>query len=143
MKVNYNLNIVGDKTNKKILLIHGVGFSYANCFKSIIAKLSKTYCIISPELPGHGNNTLGRLSSVEDVAEDLEKSLMLEDIVNIECAYGISLGASIALQISLNKKINVNNLIIDGGQYESMGEMIEPFSKVMAEQFDNLKTEFI
>lgn len=26
MKVNYNLNIVGDKTNKKILLIHGVGF---------------------------------------------------------------------------------------------------------------------
>lgn len=139
MKVNYNLNIIGNNDMKKVLLIHGVGFNYENCFNKIINKLKKKYCIISPELPGHGSETVGILSSVEDVAKDLEESLLSEGINHIACVYGISLGASIAVQIALNGQIKIDRLIIDGGQYESMGEMIEQFSTVMAEQFDNLK----
>lgn len=90
-------------------------------------------------MPGHGSETIGILSSVEDVARDLEESLLSEGINHIACVYGISLGASIAVQIALNGQIKIDKLIIDGGQYESMGEMIEQFSTVMAEQFENLK----
>lgn len=41
MKANYNLNIVGNTGMKKVLLIHGVGFNYKNCFNEIINKLKK------------------------------------------------------------------------------------------------------
>lgn len=41
MKVNYNLNIIGNNDMKKVLLIHGVGFNYENCFNKIINKLKK------------------------------------------------------------------------------------------------------
>ena len=139
MKANYNLNIVGNTDMKKVLLIHGVGFNYKNCFNEIINKLKKSYCVVSPEWPGHGSETVGILSSVEDVARDLEESLLSEGINHIACVYGISLGASIAVQIALNGQIKIDKLIIDGGQYESMGEMIEQFSTVMSEQFANLK----
>lgn len=139
MRANYNLNIVGNTDMKKVLLIHGVGFNYKNCFNEIINKLKKNYCVLSPELPGHGSKTIGILNSVEDVAKDIEESLLSEGINHIACVYGISLGASIAVQIAFNGKIKIDKLIIDGGQYESMGEMIEQFSSVMSEQFINLK----
>lgn len=139
MRANYNLNIVGNTDMKKVLLIHGVGFNYKNCFNEIINKLKKNYCVLSPELPGHGSETIGILNSVEDVAKDIEESLLSEGINHIACVYGISLGASIAVQIALNGQIKIDKLIIDGGQYESMGEMIEQFSSVMSEQFINLK----
>lgn len=90
-------------------------------------------------MPGHGSKTIGILNSVEDVAKDIEESLLSEGINHIACVYGISLGASIAVQIAFNGKIKIDKLIIDGGQYESMGEMIEQFSSVMSEQFINLK----
>lgn len=139
MKANYNLNISGNKDMKKVLLIHGVGFSYKRCFNKMVNTLKEYSCVISPELPGHGTETIGRLDLVEDVTKDLEEALLLEDIDHIECVYGISLGASIAVQLALNSKIKIDKLIIDGGQYESMGEMIEQFSNIMAEQFENLK----
>lgn len=139
MRANYNLNIVGNTDMKKVLLIHGVGFNYKNYFNEIINKLKKNYCVLSPELPGHGSETIGILNSVEDVAKDIEESLLSEGINHIACVYGISLGASIAVQIALNGQIKIDKLIIDGGQYESMGEMIEQFSSVMSEQFINLK----
>lgn len=135
----YNLNITGDKDMNKVMLIHGVGFNYNNCFYKLIRKLEKGYCVISPELPGHGNKTIGTLNSVEDVAKELEFALLSEGINHIECVYGISLGASIAVQIAFDGQIKIDKLIIDGGQYESMGEMIEQFSTVMADQFENLK----
>lgn len=52
MKANYNLNIIGNNDTKKVLLIHGVGFNYENCFNKMINKLKKNIALYHQNYQG-------------------------------------------------------------------------------------------
>lgn len=129
------LHIIGDKSKKRIMLIHGVSFYWETCFKRIIELLKKDYCLIIPELEGHCSEGINPMKSVNHTAERIIKELSEVGIQSLDLLYGISLGASIALEICLKNRIEVLQLLLDSGQYESMGEMTEQFSDIMADQF--------
>lgn len=132
------MKIIGDLNNPKIMLVHGAGFHWDNCFGKIIASLKKDYCFLIPALPGHCDEKKGLMESVEKTAIEIGKQLSDENVKEINTIYGVSLGASVALEIALNNTVNIKKLILDGGQYVSMGDKTEFFSKVMSKQFMNL-----
>ena len=135
MKDAFNLHIIGDKNEKKVLLIHGVGFYWETCFEKLIKQLEDHCCIIVPELEGHCKQPSSVMTSVMNTADKIVEELKNAGIKTIDLVYGISLGASIALEICLKKQIELKCMLLDSGQYESMGEMTQQFSEIMTQQF--------
>ncbi|WP_243128198.1 hypothetical protein [Clostridium niameyense] len=70
-KEKSKLHIIGDSHNKKVLLIHGMGFYWEKCFFSIINELKKKYCLLIPELEGHNLDSVGEISSVYSSANNI------------------------------------------------------------------------
>lgn len=132
------MKIIGDLNKSKIMLIHGAGFHWNNCFREVIRSLKDDHCIIIPFLPGHCDERKELMESVEKTSIDITKQLFRENIKEIDIVYGISLGASVALEIALNNAITIRKIVLDGGQYVSMGEQAEFFSGIMSKQFMNL-----
>lgn len=132
----YSMKIIGKLSNPKILLIHGAGFYWKSCFCNIVNSLKDDYCLFIPQLSGHDLTANGTIETVEKVANTISEELYeIGNIKKFNIVYGISLGASIALELVLQKFIKADKLILDGGQYVSMGNNIDFFSSVMAEQF--------
>ena len=70
---------------------------------------------------------------------DIEKGHVRNHrIEELDCIYGISLGASIAIEIALRDCIRINKLILDGGQFESMGIMKKIDAYFMAKEFQKV-----
>lgn len=134
-KSSFKLHIVGDLSKKRVMLIHGMGFDWKRCFGSIANELEQEYCVLIPELNGHNRENKGTFTTVYDSADEIINEIEKLQITEIECLYGISLGASIALEIALRKKILIKKLLLDGGQYESMGMKKYFFSFCMAMEF--------
>lgn len=97
----FELHIIGDPSKKKVLLIHGMGFQWKFCFKKVIEELKRNYCLILPELGGHNMQGLGGFSNVYECADEIITSIRNHRIEELDCIYGISLGASIAIEIAL------------------------------------------
>ena len=91
-----------------------------------------------PELEGHCRKPTKYMSSVSVSATEILDEIKEKGITQIDVVYGITLGASIALEIAMKNQLIISHLILDSGQYESMGEMTEQFSVIMAQQFLNL-----
>ncbi|WP_320994628.1 alpha/beta hydrolase, partial [Hungatella sp.] len=117
------IHLLGNKNGKRILLIHGMGFNWKNCFDKVLHILGKDYYFIIPELPGHSASSSGAVTSVILSADYISTALLKKGINYVDTVYGISLGASIALELALKGDIRIKKLILDGGQYESMGNM--------------------
>lgn len=135
MKDVSNLHIIGEKNEKKVLLIHGVGFYWQTCFEKLIKQLENHCCVIVPELEGHSKQPSNVMTSVMNTADIIVDELKNAGIETLDLIYGISLGASIALEICLKKQIKLKCVFLDSGQYESMGEMTQQFSEIMTQQF--------
>lgn len=132
------MHIIGDNRKPKAMLIHGAGFYWETCFADIVNQVKDKCCLLIPELEGHCCEPDERMVSVHASADRIIQALIRHDCREIDVVYGISLGASVALEIALQNSINISNLILDSGQYESMGEMTEHFSAIMADEFAKL-----
>ena len=71
-------------------------------------------------------------------ADEIITSIRNHRIEELDCIYGISLGASIAIEIALRDCIRINKLILDGGQFESMGIMKKIDAYFMAKEFQKV-----
>lgn len=131
----YNCHFIGYKENPKILLIHGMGFYWNNCFRKIIDELKSIYFLIIPELEGHHNIKEATNIKITECIEWLENILISNHINKIDAVYGISFGASIAVEFARRKNITVHNLILDGAQFVDQGMMKRLSSWIMAWQF--------
>ena len=139
MKREYcNIHIIGNPKGKKILLIHGMGFYWCKCFSSIIKELKEKYCLLIPELKGHAPNCKEHINSVYESAIEIESELKYEDIEEIDLVYGISLGAAIALEIAIRNNITLNKLILDGGQYKSIGDKKFEYAEIISKEFEKI-----
>lgn len=128
------IHLLGNRNGKRVLLIHGMGFNWKNCFDKVLHILGKGYYFIIPELSGHNALSDGAVTSVIHSAGCISNLMQGKGIDHVDTVYGISLGASIALELALKGDIKINKLILDGGQYESMGNMKYIFSLIMAWQ---------
>lgn len=132
------IHLRGNRNGKRVLLIHGMGFNWKNCFDKVLHILGKNYYFIIPELSGHNASSDGAVTSVIHSAAYISNLLQMKGINQVDTVYGISLGASIALELAFKGDIKINKLILDGGQYESMGNMKYIFSLIMAWQMERV-----
>lgn len=134
-KAKFDFHVIGNQENPKVLLVHGMGFYWQRCFAPLMEELKTEYCLIVPELPGHRQERERGFPSVLICAEYIEDYLQAEGFTELAAVYGISLGASIAVEIALRGRVEIDKLVADGGQYESMGLLKALYAVVMAWQF--------
>lgn len=93
---------------------------------------------VSTNIILHNMQGLGGFSNVYECADEIITSIRNHRIEELDCIYGISLGASIAIEIALRDCIRINKLILDGGQFESMGIMKKIDAYFMAKEFQKV-----
>lgn len=81
-----------------LVLLHGWAMSSA-VFGEALQNLSNEFCVLAPDLPGHGQSTAGQDYSLDSLAQDLAlwmEGLQLADVRLL----GWSLGGQIALRLA-------------------------------------------
>jgi pimeloyl-ACP methyl ester carboxylesterase len=104
----------GKENEEIILLIHPSAVMW-DYFEYVVPLLEKDYHIVIPALPGYDEDELGDFTSVEEIATELAGWLKAQGHTSLELVYGCSMGGSIALRMLADRKIDIQNAVIDGG----------------------------
>ncbi|MCR5099451.1 MAG: alpha/beta hydrolase [Lachnospiraceae bacterium] len=115
----------GEKTNKPIMLIHGMA-NTSDLFDPILPYLTDYYVIVC-ELDGHSKEEPGVFASVSDAAEKLEKYVKESLDGGLYGLLGFSLGGTIATEIISRGVMEVEKTILDAAFVIKMGLMTYPF----------------
>lgn len=93
-------HILSGGSGPSILFLHGAGANAAS-FEGIMQRLSGTYNVVAPDLPGHGATRRGarNRSGLFEIAEDVA-SLVAAQFQQPLLIVGHSAGGAIALQLS-------------------------------------------
>jgi len=105
----------GTDNKKYIILIHPLGVDW-HFFEKVYPTLAKEYHVIIPVIPGMDlEDPSSQFTSIEEIAEDIEKFLTNRNIPELEYAYGCSMGGGIIIRMTANGRIKMNNIIVDAG----------------------------
>lgn len=118
----------GDKSNKSILLIHGMA-NTSNLFDPILPYL-KDYYVIVCELDGHSSKESGLFISVTDAAQKIEKYVKDDLDGRLYGLLGFSLGGTIATELISRGNIEVERTVLDAAFVIKMGIMTYPFKLI-------------
>ena len=103
----------GNKSNKSIILIHGVLTPWQMWEKQIDFLKEKFYVVV-PALDGHIEEYASEYISVDNEAEKIEEYVNKELGGTVYALCGLSMGGAIANKLFERNKIVINNLILDG-----------------------------
>ena len=106
-----------EKNKHTIILIHGSGLSHIVWSLTEQYLSNQGYNVLALDLPGHGNSKGDSLSSIEKIAEWLEKVIRKIGIDNFSIL-GHSQGCLVALEYAFKHPKKAKNLIFVGGSYE-------------------------
>ena len=106
-----------DKKKHTIVLIHGSGLSHIVWSLTEQYLSNQDYNVLALDLPGHGNSKGHCLSSIEEIANWLEKTINKIEI-NDFSIIGHSQGCLIALEYAFKYSKKLKNLIFVGGSYK-------------------------
>ena len=115
----------GDKSDKSILLIHGMA-NTSDLFDPLLPYL-KDYYVIVCELDGHSPKEQGTFVSVEDAAEKIERYVKDNLDGKLYGLLGFSLGGTIATELISRENIEVERTVLDAAFVIRMGIMTYPF----------------
>ena len=115
----------GDKSNKSILLIHGMA-NTSDLFAPLLSYL-KDYYVIVCELDGHSAKEQGTFVSVKDAAEKIEKYVKYNLDSKLYGLLGFSFGGTIATELISRGNIEVERTVLDAAFIIRMGIMTYPF----------------
>lgn len=118
----------GDKSNKSILLIHGMA-NTSNLFDPLLPYL-KDYYVIVCELDGHSGKESGLFISVTDAAQKIEKYVKDDLDGRLYGLLGFSLGGTIATELISRGNIEVERTVLDAAFVIKMGIMTYPFKLI-------------
>lgn len=93
-----------------LVLLHGWAMSSA-VFGEALQNLSNEFCVLAPDLPGHGQSTAGKDYSLDSLAYDLAswmEGLQLTDVRLL----GWSLGGQIVLRLASLTKQRLSRLLL-------------------------------
>lgn len=122
--------LFGNKENKSILLIHGMGCDSLYSFSSLIDKLKNNYHIILVSLTGY-DEVSNTFISIEEEAKKIYEFINKEYKGYIDIILGFSMGGIISLDLLTKYDIKVNKLILDSGY-------LRPWNKLSSKIFSNL-----
>ena len=104
----------GKEDARTVVLIHPsvVMWDY---FEYVIPLMEKGYHLVVPALPGYDPDVKSDFSSVEEITDDLARWLIRNNLTEIHCMYGCSMGGSIVIRSLLDKRLKIERAVIDGG----------------------------
>ena len=109
-----NIHEFGKENERTIVLIHPsvVMWDY---FEYVIPLMEKDYHLVIPAIPGYDPDEKSDFTSVEEIADDLANRLIQDNLTEIHCIYGCSMGGSIVIRMLLDKRLKIKKAVIDGG----------------------------
>lgn len=117
-------NVFGNKSNKSVVLIHGVLTPW-QIWGRQIEVLKEKYYVIVPALDGHIEEHESEFTSVENEARQIEDYICKENIKAVFALCGLSMGGVIAHKIFERNKLQIENLILDGAPLVKMSFIAE------------------
>jgi pimeloyl-ACP methyl ester carboxylesterase len=105
----------GNINDKKILFIHGMAMEGLNYYH--FEKLLPNSYLIIPTLDGHYMKNKSPFVSLNDQVDKIFDFLNKNNINELFCIAGTSLGALIAFEIYKKHKIKIGKIIFDGGPF--------------------------
>ena len=93
-----------------LVLLHGWAMSSA-VFGEALQSLSDEFCLLAPDLPGHGESSPAKDYGLDALAEDLSawmEGLQLTEV----CLLGWSLGGQVALRLASLAKQHISRLLL-------------------------------
>ncbi|HIV16685.1 MAG TPA: sulfatase-like hydrolase/transferase [Candidatus Alectryocaccobium stercorigallinarum] len=128
------------RKNRSVIVMIQPECARWDILKNAASILSKSYHLIIPVLPGYDEERpKSTFSSVEQSASDIEKWLLANNITQIECIYGCSMGGAIAAKIIADGNIDIYRAVIDSGT--TPAAMPAPIGKIVSYK-DWLFTKF-
>lgn len=103
----------GDRSKRKILLIHGFQSPY-RVWQPYIERYRKDFHIIVPILPGHNPNQKEDFVSFSETAEEIEDFCIAHCGENAYAVYGMSMGGVVAAALWQNGRLHIEKVIFDG-----------------------------
>lgn len=103
----------GDKTKRKIILIHGFQSPY-QVWNKYIEYYKKDFHVIVPIMPGHNSKQKEDFISFSETAKELEDFFISRYGKNVFAVYGMSMGGVLAAMIWQDKRLNIEKVIFDG-----------------------------
>jgi pimeloyl-ACP methyl ester carboxylesterase len=108
-------------TGRPLVLIHGAFCTIQECFSGIIPTLAKSRQVIAVELQGHGHTRdIDRPLSFDALAGDVVALLDQLGIAEADIL-GYSMGAGVALELTLDRPERVRTLTLTGYGISSTG----------------------
>jgi 2-succinyl-6-hydroxy-2,4-cyclohexadiene-1-carboxylate synthase len=99
----FNYSLIAKRNQQTILFLHGFT---GNCqdFSGIISLLSKNYCCLAVDLPGHGKTKVTGDETCYNMSNTAIALIKLLDDLEIEkcCLFGYSMGGRLALYMTLH-----------------------------------------
>lgn len=102
----------GDEHLPKMIALHPM-MANGESMVRLAGALRERYCIIAPDLSGHGEDG-GDFESAEKEADTLYAYLRGRKIVDVAMIYGASLGAAVGLELMAKPELRVRAAVFDG-----------------------------
>ncbi len=122
----------GDTNNMPLMLLHGSSSTWELSFGKVIPILSETFHVIAVGTDGLDPADDSEFISFEEEAKKIEDYVSQNLYGTIYAVYATGLGCGTALTIYFNRKVKLENLILDGAADLSMGPLSKPLAKLAA-----------
>ena len=103
------------KENKQVVVLIHPSIVMWDYFEYVIPLMEKKYHLIIPALPGYDPDVKNDFTSVEEISAELEDRLIQNDINEVACIYGCSMGGSIVTRMLADNRLKIRSAVIDGG----------------------------
>lgn len=114
----------GDKSKRKIILIHGFQCPF-QVWNKYIEHYKNYFHIIVPILPGHNPKLKEDFISFSDTAKELEDYLITRYGKNVYAVYGMSMGGVLTATLWQNNRLNIEKVIFDGSPLVSVNSLVK------------------
>lgn len=113
----------GDKSKRKIILIHGFQCPY-QIWDKYIEHYKEDFHIIVPILPGHNPRQKEDFISFSKTAKELEEYFISKYGETVYAVYGMSMGGVLAATLWQNDRLQIEKVIFDGSPLMSFNNAI-------------------
>ncbi len=103
------------KENKNVIVLIHPSIVMWDYFEYVIPLLEEKYHLVIPAIPGYDPDVKSDFTSVEEISADLEEWLIKNDLGNVACVYGCSMGGSIVARMLADNRLKIQSAVIDGG----------------------------
>ena len=116
----------GDKSKRKIILIHGFQSPW-QVWEKYIEHFKNDFHIIVPVMSGHNQEMVEEFVSFEDDAKQIEDFVISNYGKDVFAIFGMSMGGVLTATLWQNANLNFEKVIFDGSPLVSYNSLMKKF----------------